>query len=510
MRAEIVIDLNDVGDDVGRAMGRDVAVYPVLGNVALLWHHLGVDVTAMHIVASGSPSTSITRSFAELHTTAWWKTECAFLDDYAFTASFAVSANGEDGPVGVHELISAIALERSDALAEREDASVVIVMSNSPDVAPAVTYSRGVPVLIAGTVVPDSGLAHARLDLSWMGLLKGRFAAFKLPEVELRDGRPWSNDVAVGTPYERAEGRDLRAGLLPSFAESVALFDPDHFIINSAHEQSHPGDAGIASTVHALGLGTLVHIDDLSSHVRSRVDTTAVAALYRYAADHPDAPIIVASSRPSLVAATSALDVYRIPNPKRVLRLCLPERDSKFDESSFATETSACRIVVERTLAEPLFGEDDATSATAPDVLEDAQPGSHQPSLTLIVGGSDPSAEQETESIPAREISPTLVMYANPNTIRDDSGAWRQATQRRFLLLGANGAEATPADATDGSFLPISLGGCTDFALRRPALRPGCIVEGILNTSGDKWIVVSDPIERRRIMRSSDRNTEAA
>lgn len=492
MRAELIMDLHGVGADVGRARGRDVAVFPALGNVAQLWQRLGIDLAAIHVVAPGLSvrEDAESQTFGELHTAAWWKTESVFLEDQSFDASLSFCALGDNGPVGLHELVTTLALSRSDALAESDDASLVIVMSNAPELAPAVTHARGVPVMIAGTIIPDSGLAHARLDLSWMGLLKDRFASFKLQGVELRDGRPWSNGVAVSTPYDRTDGRDTRVATLPSFAESIALFDPEYFQV---HENAaSPDDVGIASVIHTLGLGTLVHIDDLSSHAPSRIDTATAAALYRYAADNLDAPIVVASTRPSVIATTSALDTYQIANPERILRLCLPERERWFDESAFASHRTACRIVIERTLTEPLFGEGE----------EAAKEGTSKgPTLTLLQGG-------ENDAPPQRGTSPTLVLYANPNTIRDDSEEWRESRQRRFLMLGANGVEATPAHHGDGTFLPVSLGGCTDFLLRGPALRPGCIVEGVLNAAGDRWIVVSDPIERRRARRKPTQRSD--
>ena len=478
MRAELILDLHSVGADVGRAQGREISVFPALGNIAQLWRHLGVDVTSVHVVAPGVPGLKKAESptFGELHTAAWWKTEQVFLDDQTFDASLSFCAVGDSGPVGLDELVTTIALSRSDALAASNDADLVIVMSNSSRTAPAVTYARGVPVMIAGTVVPDSSLSHARLDLSWMGLLKDRFAPVELDEVELRDGRPWSNGVASGTPFDRIDGRQSQAGVLPAFAESVALFDPEHFHVDD--HLASPNDVGVASVIHTLGLGNLVHIDDVSSHNPETADTSAAAALYRYATDNPDSPIVIASARPGIIAAASALDIYRIGNPERVLRLCLPTREECFNESSFVTAQAACRIVIESTLTEPLFGEDD------------------RPELSLLEGGE--SNTQPTQ----RTTSPTLVLYANPNTIRDDSEEWRESRQRRFLLLGANGIEATPAHHGDGAFLPITLGGCTDFALRRPPLRPGCVVEGVLNEAGDRWVVVSDPIERRRSSRA--------
>ncbi len=494
MRAELILDLHGVGADVGRARGRDVSVFPALGNIGQLWRHLGVDISAIHVVAPGMSShdNHDAKTFDELHTAAWWKTEAVFLEDQTFDASLSFCALGEDGPIGLDELVTTIALSRSDELEKSSDADLVIVMSNSPEVAPAVTYARGVPVMIAGTIIADSGLSHARLDLSWMGLLKDRFASFKLNDVELRDGRPWSNGVAICTPFDRTDGRDAQVGELPSFAESVALFDPEYFHVED--NSTSPDDVGIASVVHTLGLGTLVHIEDVSTHRAKTANTTSAATLYRYAADNPDAPIVVASTRPGMIALTSALDTYQIDNPERILRLCLPDREHWFDEAGFASARPACRIVIEQTLTEPLFGEDEERTTTS---------DSDGPTLTLLQGGEDDSDAMR------RSTSPTLVLYANPNTVRDDSEQWRQSRQRRFLLLGANGAEATPAHHGDGTFLPISLGGCTDFTLRRPPLRPGCVVEGVLSASGDRWVVVSDPIERRRASRAGTNRTKA-
>lgn len=474
MRAELIVDLHDLGTDVGRALGRDVAVLPSLGNVSAMWNQLGIDVTAMHIVASTDDS------FSGHHTDAWWATEEVFLDDQDFEVELLRCPHGIEGPVALHDLVVTSALRRSDELAA-DDANdtIVIVMSNAASVASAVTHARGVPVMIAATIIHDSGLAHTRLDLSWMGLMKDRFAVISLSDVELRNGRPWLGDVAVSTPYAGTEGRDETAATLPSFAESIAIFDPEYFNVKDSSGSASPGDVGLAAVVHTLGLGSLVHIDDVSGYADRK--TEVAASLYRFAADHPDAPIVVASTRPSIIAITSDLAGYGIPQPERVLRLCLPERESTYDEASFATSSAACRIVIERSLTEPLFIDDDIA-------LDDEDADERH--LQLVTGDGDVA--------PVRQPSPTLKLYANPNTIREESGQWREANKRRFLMLGASGAEATPADANDGSFLPISLGGCTDFTVRRPALRPGCIVEGVLHPDGDRWLIVSDPIERRR------------
>lgn len=209
MRAELIIDLHGLGTEVGKALGRDALTLPSLSTVAELWKNLGLEVTAMHVVAAGAMSPSNDATFDDLHTTAWWKTEQSFFDDQTFEVSLSMSPRGPEGPVGLDELITTIALHRSDALAEHHEPAVVVVMSTSPNVGPAVTHARGVPVRIASTVIHDSGLAHTRLELSWMGLLKDRFAMIKLPEVELRSGRPWKNDIAISTPYAGTEGRDL-------------------------------------------------------------------------------------------------------------------------------------------------------------------------------------------------------------------------------------------------------------------------------------------------------------
>ena len=47
MFAELVVDLDDVGNDVGKALGRDVLVLPSLIKIVELWSELGVTVTAV-------------------------------------------------------------------------------------------------------------------------------------------------------------------------------------------------------------------------------------------------------------------------------------------------------------------------------------------------------------------------------------------------------------------------------------------------------------------------------
>ena len=488
MRAELIIDLNDLGTEIGKSLGREDVVYPSLGTVAELWSALGIEVSAIRLVAPAFTNDA-EDSFASRHQDAWWTTEQAFLDDYNFDVIMRYSPTGESGPIAIDELVTTIALSRSDAFASDDD-QAVIVMSNSPGVAPAVSHARGASVLIAGTIIHDSGLAHTRLDLSWMGLLKNRFTAISLPDVELRNGRPWSGDIAVSTPYGGTEGRDLELATLPSFAESVAIFDPAYFEITEGSDSISPRDAGVAAVVHTLGLGALLHIEDVSVYTGS--PTTISAAIYRFAADHPDIPIVLASSRPSIIALSSDLDSFGIMHPQRVLRLCMTERQSSFDETAFATDSAACRIVIEQTLTDPLF-------ATGDEVIDIDQHNAAM-AAAAAAGGVAALAEYGEVSSP----SPTLTLYANPNTIRETSENWREENKRRFLLLGATGAEATPADSSEGVFLPISLGGCTDFLVRRPALRPGCIVEGVLHRDGGRWVIVSDPIERRRRKRAKN------
>jgi len=488
MRAELIIDIDNLGTEVGKALGRDEIVYPALGTVSELWKALGLDVDAIHIVAPHFTGDSDT-TFASRHLHAWWTTEQAFLADNDFDVTIVQAPNGTDGPVGLDELVTTRALRRSDELAGTQDVCVV-VMSNSADVSPAVTHARGVPVRIAGTVIHDSGLAHTRIDLSWMGMLKNRFTAISLPEVELRGGRPWSGDIAVSTPYSGTEGRDLDLAELPSFAESAAVFDPAHFVVRAGSETTSPRDAGIAAVVHTLGLGSLLHIEDTSLYTGSPAQIAAV--IYRFAADHPDIPLVLATTRPSMIALSSDLRSYAIKNPGRVIRLCLTERDTTFDEAAFATRSAATRIVIEQTLTTPLFDGDAAVIDV--DQLEGVSPS--QGALADAPSAADVA-------------SPTLTLYANPNTIREVSETWREKNKRRFLMLGATGAEATPADSSEGIFLPISLGGCTDFLVRRPELRPGCIVEGVLHRDGGRWLIVSDPIERRRHARPMHAETPA-
>jgi hypothetical protein len=354
-----------------------------------------------------------------------------------------------------------------------------------------VTHARGVPVMIAGTIVPDSGLSHARLDLSWMGMLTNRFAAFSIPDIELRKGRPWADGVAVCTPYGGTEGRDPNTGVLPSFAASVAIFDPEFFRVSESDGEFTPDSAGVASLVQTLGLGELVHVEVASQDsTPDLAESRLVAALYRYAHDHPDAPIVVASGRPGLIVATSDLEGYGLINERRFLRLCLPTRESTFNETAFERRSAAARVVIERSLSEPLFAEGEEPT---PSLVQPAELAAE-----VIDHRDEPASETE-----ARPSSPTLGLYTNPNTAKEASTNWRQSTQRRFLMMGAKATEAVPADTPDGQFLPVSLGGCTDFSLRRPDLRPGCVVEGILDASGERWIIVSDPIERRRAERET-------
>ncbi len=478
MHAELVIDLNEVGSDVGKALGRDTAVLPSLGKVATLWKALGVDVTAMHVVVPGySVRSSGQPSFSELHARTWWETESVFLDDETFDVHIVLSAVGDDGPVAQQSLVATTALRRSDELAadSAEGDAIVIVMTNSPDATVAISHARGVPVMLAGTIEPTTEISHARLDLQWMAMLANRFAPLSLGDVKLRNGQPWRNGKAICHSFSSTLGRDESVAILPSFAESVVIHDPDHFSVADDPLDATPGASGIASVVEVLGLGELVHVEGLTTDAASEslAETALVGTMYRYAADHPDTPIIIASGRPGFVVVASDLDTYGLINPRRFLRLCLPVRDSTFNEEAFDGRRMAARVLLERSLSEPLFAEDDSSI--------------HSVSLH--------------ESDSARASSPTLVLFTNPNNSRETTHEWRHTSSRRFLMLGAEVTEAVPADEPAGDFLPVSLGGSTDFSLRRPDLHPGSIVEGILDKNRQRWIIVSDPIERRAVAR---------
>lgn len=482
MRAELVIDLNEVGSVVGKALGRDGAVLPSLGKIAALWDLLGVEVAAMHVVAPGqSLRASGQPSFNELSATSWWETESVFLTDEAFDVHVVFSAVGEEGPVAQQSLVTTTALRRSDELAnddpdQVDGAAMVIVMTNAPEAQLAVSHARGVPVMLAGTATPTTDISHASLELEWMAMLANRFAPLALPDVELRHGQPRKRGKAICAPFDSTLGRDESAAVLPPLAESIVIHDPEHFSVDDDDADATPGASGIASVVTVLGLGERVHVETFNHEAETerRAETELIATMYRYANDHPNTPIIIASGRPCLVAVASDLDAYGLINERRFLRLCLPVRDSTFNEAGFDGQRMAPRVLLERSLSEPLFAEDDSSI--------------HSVSLH--------------ESNVGHATSPTLVLFTNPHRARETTQEWRHSTGRRFLMLGPDVTEAVPADEPDGDFLPVSLGGSTDFALRRPDLHPGSIVEGVLDTNRQRWIVVSDPIERRAVARA--------
>jgi len=283
--------------------------------------------------------------------------------------------------------------------------------------------------------------------------------------MELRAGRPWCNEEAVSTPYGGLEGRLTADWSVSGFAKSIALFDPAAFSLGgSSTDHVTPEPEALAATIERLGLGELVHIETVDAR-DARVDTVAVAMLYRLAADYPDVAIVVASARDTLIAATSDLVAYSMPNPRRFLRLCVLNREITFDESVYAKEQAACRLILEKSLSDLLFD-----SSVVPEL-----PDEHRAPLTIV---------------------------GNPNTVREDATQWRKQSQRRFLLLGPDGTSAGPADAVGEAYLPVTLGGCSDFEARYPRLRAGAIVEGVRSADGERWVIVSDPVERRRWARS--------
>lgn len=466
MRAELVVDLSDLGEAIGRASGRSVSVLPSLASIRRMWTHLGIEVTKMHIVAADfQPRAEYEASFNDLHAKAWWESERVFVEDEPFSVSFNHFASPA-GDIARDALVVTTALSRSDALSAADSDKLVIVMSNRAGAEPAVTHAQGVPVMVAGTVITDPALAHVRLDVEWLSDLNARHSAMELAGVELRAGRPWHGHGAVATPYGGIEGRLDTDWSVSGFAKSIAIYDPSTFSLGpagSTSEDMAPDAAGIATTIQRLGLGELVHVHtiDGSDPVTA---TASVATLYRYAADYPENAIIVASTRDALIMATSDLVSYSMPNPQRFIRLCVLEREITFDEEVYAHDRSACRMVLEQSQSSVLF------------------------------------TKQEESEIETSDRA-VLTLVGNPNTVREDAVEWRKQSQRQFLMLGPDGAVASPTEQSSGNPLPVSLGGCSDFAARHPRLRPGAVVEGVRSHDGERWVIVSDPVERRRLQR---------
>ena len=472
MEAELVLDLHDLGDVIAAQAGRQAALLPTLDNIDALCRHLGIEITGFHLTVprsirgTGDEDTS----FNGLLTKAWWQAEQALLDDASYSVSFHYFP--VDAARAARDALTVTtALGRSDALANRTKKRIVVVMSERVSVSPAVTHARGVPVMLAGSVIPDPGLAHVRLDPDWLAGLNDRLAAPAMDGVELRSERPWRDGVALATPYGGFEGRHQFEPNMSQFAKSFALFDPTTFEMGIGQNSGAitPKGMGIASTIERLGLGELVHVEmpDADDELD---DTTLVATLYQFAAAYPDFPITIVSTRPSLIAATSDLNTYSMPNPRRFIRLCVPERPITFDERVHTNDLGACRVVLESSQSASLF----------------------------------PDAGTEQQDQPTHDVSgsPILTLWSNPNRQREDVAEWRDKTHRRFLMIDADTLEASPADSTSGPVLPVALGGCTDFEARPPVLRAGSVVEGVLSADEQRWIVVSDPIERRHAQRS--------
>lgn len=470
MLAELIVDLPNLGDAIGKAAGRDARLFPGLTNLAKMWSALGIEVDSFHLVTPGQHHDSGPAEFAELHARAWWEAEQVFVDDEAFSVEFHTYPS-KAAHVAHDALVTTTALRRSDALAAGDgDADLVVVMSDSPHVAPAVTHASGAPVMLASTVVHDPGLSHIKLQSEWFAELHMRLASITLPDVQFTNGRPTRHGAGIATPFGGLEGRRSWLTKMSRFAKSIALYDPDRFAIISSGSESPavatPDPTGIAATVQLLGMGELVHVE-VADPTDPHIDVSIVATMYRFAADYPDVPISIVSTRDSIIAATSDLNAFSIPNPRRVLRLCVPEREQTFDESVFAGATAAARIVLEHSQSAALFSGDVDTT-------------NHHVQLSN---------------------SPVLTLWSNPDNAKKETADWRDKTQRRFLMMGADGTDATPADTSVGPVLPISLGGCTDFTARPPVFRAGSIVEGVLSPDGTRWLIVSDPVERRQRQR---------
>ena len=458
VRAELVIDLNDLGLAIGRAKGQPVPVYPALTRLAEMWATFDIEVTAIHMVTTG-PGTDQPRIADELFFDAWWKIESLLSADAPFAVhhlTCARKADAPNSPLGLHGLVVNTALSRSDQLVDEpdhEDMSI-IVMSNEPSVANAVTYARGVPVILAGTTIPDSDFCHVRLETDPLALLAARV---------LSGDAPAANEIALaGVVEPSTNGRREDLGELPDDAGSVVLVDPRHFLVPTSDAEDTE-DAGtwsvperVVAAVETMGLGSGPHLVALDPD-RSEADVFAM--LYRFTHDHPNVSILIASNCPSVIAATADLSKYNLSNPRRVQRLCTPERSTRFDDTPYVTSHAASRVVVEQRV------------------------------LDLLQRPLESQAE-------------------TPEERQEATTEWRRNNKRRYVMLGAHGKEATPADSADGNFLPLTIDSCTDFALRPPALRPGLVIEAVLNERGTEWTVVSDAIERRSRRRNENLTEE--
>lgn len=477
MRAELIIDLPALSHELARITGRRAPVMPDLSAVSSMWEQLDITLSAVWVVAPqhslrefGTPVSGIE------HVNAWWMVDEALRSDLDLEVSLVPSAFGDDA-IGSAELTVATALRRSDESLD----DLVIIMSNDPSAAAAITHARGAVVALAGTAV-DNSLAHIALRDEWLSSCVERFES---PEIDARIEGTFivSGDETISSALDRPLGRDGTTAVLPSMSGSAAIFDPSWFEASG----TVPTDEGIARIVHTLGLGELVHIVTPADQIDPLVvSTELVATLYRIATDHPEIPIVVASNRPSLVLATSDPKTWGLNSPRRMLRLCLPQRSATFEEHRFVGTSAVSRIVLEHRLSTPLF--------------EPAQPiVTRDRDAFDVIDGDGPSSVSGA----AAPTSPTLVLYTNPNRIKVESAQWRSAHDRRFLVVGADGSAAAPADDPDGRWLPVEIGQCDDFLARQPRLSAGDVVEGVLRDDAEAWVVVSDPIERRRTRRKA-------
>ncbi len=476
MRAELVIDLPSLGNELAALTDRRAPVLPDLTALHAMFEQMGIHVDTMHVVA---PRMNLrpfgTPCFGIEHVSVWWDVEKVLHDEATFDAFLVQASHDASGPVASVELAVVTALRRSD----ETDRDLVIVLGSDPALRVATTHARGAVVAIAGTEV-DEDIAHLRLDEVW---LCGTTERFEKPNVSARldAATVLLNGDAISTDLTQPVGRDATVTTIPSMAGSVALFDPEWF----GSEHTLPTEEGIARIVHTLNLGELVHVATPDADDDPLVVSTRLAAgLYRIATDHPELPIIVASSRSSLVLATSDPVTWGLTAPRRFLRLCLPQRPAQFDEHLFNATSPITRVVLERRLSGPLF------EPESPIVSRDR-------GFTVIDG-------DRSEEAPGRSGSPSLVLYTNPNRVKAESSEWRADHDRRFLIVSADGQQGVPADDPEGSWLPLEVGHCDDFLARQPSLSPGVVVEAVLRDDREAWVVVSDPIERRRAVRSAE------
>ena len=486
LRAVLVCDVVYVGREVAKRFERRGPVFPRLLALQALFEDLKIQLTGIDLIVPGESTfpdeTPVDTALFE----AWWAIESAWADQILGDVNLHSAVVDGARPTSP-ALATLCALRRSDELAISGDADIVITMTSTVEANHAITYARGVPVLHATSNVKHAD-AHIQLDVSWLDRLALRASASEL-ESSIVDGRiviggePVSSHLL--TPLGRDEGTAMlntadRGAIIAAESELLKRLSPETTDSDETtlwHEEVRLETERLAELSKFLKLGedsTAFVVEDLDT---SEVESHLIALLYRVAHDYETINTTFFTWLPGVLQVTTRLDVYDFPHAAQFTRLLVPDSALTLAERApnayhgYRRHLGARRVVI---------------GSEAIDVLLDRP--SNQLTVIRDPDVFDWQATEEAVQLPMAEAP--IEGFGITGT-------------RMFIMVDAEEHIGVPAADMDGTWLPLSIPSVAEFRVSPPELRGGDVVECVLNPRGTAWVIMSDPTERRSVVRSN-------